>query len=218
MMKFTAVVLAVLAMSGPLNAWKVPRAGTGALADELQKFFDILPLDKMVSILLEYVSEDTEVQTMVSYLKSPEFKNLIIDAEALPEVYDLINYIQNAGVDAFYLVNKANNFLGIPALRKPGAQVYGITGGVRGLIDDIKALVPVDKIKALYYKELADSKVFADLIAKLKAHTTQRIVDAVRANPNYAAVLQKAKDAGIDVNAVKEFLERVLGLQFPLLY
>ncbi|XP_076677998.1 protein G12-like [Andrena cerasifolii] len=218
MMKFTAVVLAVLAMSSPLNAWNVPRAGTGALADELQKFVDIVPLDKMVSVLLEYVSEDTEVQTIIAYLKSPEFKNLVIDVEALPEVYDLINYIQNAGVDAFYLVNKANAFLGIPALKKPGAQVYGITGGVRGLIDDIKALLPKDKIKALYQKELANSKVFADLIAKLKSPTTQRIVDAVRANPNYAAVLQKAKDAGINVEAVKEFLERVLGLKFPLLY
>lgn len=214
-MKFTAVVLAVLAMSSPLNAWKVPRAGNGALADELQKFIDIVPLDKMVSILHQYVSEDTEVQTMISYLRSSEFKNLVIDTEALPEERDLINYIQNAGVDAYYLVNKVNSFLGIPALQKPGAQVYGITGGVRGLIDDIKALLPKDKIKALYYKELANSKVFADLIARLKSPSTQRIVDAVRANPNYAAILQKAKDVGINVDAVKEFLERVLGLKFP---
>lgn len=214
-MKFTAVVLAVLAMSSPLNAWKVPRAGNGALADELQKFIDIVPLDKMVSILHQYVSEDTEVQTMISYLKSSEFKNLVIDTEALPEERDLINYVQNAGVDAYYLVNKVNSFLGIPALQKPGAQVYGITGGVRGLIDDIKALLPKDKIKALYYKELANSKVFADLIARLKSPSTQRIVDAVRANPNYAAILQKAKDVGINVDAVKEFLERVLGLKFP---
>ncbi|CAK9797903.1 Protein G12 [Anthophora quadrimaculata] len=218
MMKLAVTIFAVLALSTPMDAYHVPRVGTGALADEVQDFADILPLDDMVAILFEYMAEDAEFQKVVAYVQTPEFKNLISDLEAMPEVRNLMDYAQKAGLDVYYLVNKANRYLGLTELTPPAvfANVnYKITGGVRGFLDDVEALIPYEKVRALYRQKLATSKVFADFVEQLKTPAFQRIVDGLCSNSNFNALLAKAKAAGVDVAAVKELLQRVLGLNVP---
>ncbi|CAK9829268.1 Protein G12 [Anthophora retusa] len=217
-MKLVVTIFAVLALSTPMDAYHVPRVGNGALADEIQDFADILPLDDMVTILLEYIAEDTEFQKVVTYLQTPEFKNLVTDLEAMPEVKNLLDYAQKAGLDVYYLVNKANRYLGLRELTPPAtfAKVnYKITGGVRGFLDDIEALIPLEKVRALYRQKLATSKVFADFVAQLTSPAFQRIVDSLCSNNNFNALLAKAKAAGVDVAAVKELLKSILGLNVP---
>ncbi|XP_076649860.1 uncharacterized protein LOC143357334 [Halictus rubicundus] len=216
MMKFVFAALAVLAVSTPINAYELPRVGSGALADTLQDFVDLIPFDKIVTIIVRYLAEDREFGTLVTYLKSEEFKSLIRDTEALPEVVDLLNYIQRGGLDVYHLVNKLNKFLGLPNMKAPNTfQVY-VTGGIRGFLDDVEALIPVPKLKALYKQKMSTSKIFADLMARLRSPDMQKITNAVVANPNLTAILQKAEKAGIDNKAVVEFLERFLGIKIPI--
>ncbi|XP_076761895.1 uncharacterized protein LOC143429926 [Xylocopa sonorina] len=213
MMKFVLAVVAVLALSSPMQAYNIPRTGNGALAKELQDFVDAIPLDKMVSILLEYVAEDKEVQQVLEYLQSEDFKGLVSDVEAMPEVIELLNYIQSAGVDAYYLVNKANAFLGLKELKPPAhLATYKISGGVRGLINDLKAVFPLDKVEALYKQKMANSQVFRDFMAHLSSPAFQHIAAQVCANPHFNSLLATAKKAGIDVVAVKQIIETILGV------
>ncbi|CAK9802909.1 Protein G12 [Anthophora plagiata] len=221
MMKLAVTVLAVLALSTPMDAYHVPRVGNGALADDIQDFANILPLDDMVAILLEYIAEDAEFQKVITYLQTPEFKNLVSDLEAMPEVKNLMDYTQKAGLDVYYLVNKANRYLGLKELTPPAtfAKVnYKITGGIRGFLDDIEAIIPVEKVRALYNQKLATSKVFADFVAQLKSPAFQKIVDSLCANSNFNELLAKAKAAGADVVAVKELLQRILGLNVSCVF
>ncbi|CAL7935489.1 unnamed protein product [Xylocopa violacea] len=213
MMKFVLAVVAVLALSSPMEAYTVPRTGNGALAKELQDFVDVVPLDKMVAILLEYVAEDKEVQQVLEYLQSNDFKALVTDIEAMPEVIELLNYIQHAGVDIYYLVNKGNAYLGLKQLKPPAQySTYKISGGVRGLINDLKAVFPLDKVKALYHQKMQSSPVFRDFMAHLSSPAFQHIAAQVCANPHFNSLLTTAKNAGIDVAAVKQIIETILGI------
>nr|XP_033340885.1 uncharacterized protein LOC117228909 [Megalopta genalis] len=216
-MKFIVAALAILAVSSPINAYKLPRVGTGVLADTLQDFMDLIPVDKIMSIVMQYLAEDKEFGTLVTFLKGPEFKALIHDAESLPEVVDLLNYGQKNGLDVYQIVNKINNFIGLPALTPPNTfGTMKITGGIRGFLDDVEALIPVDKIKELYHKKMATSKVFVDFMAKLRSPQAQTIANAIAANPNLKVLLVKAKKVGVDTGAVIQFLETFLGIKINI--
>ncbi|XP_078043332.1 uncharacterized protein LOC144473381 [Augochlora pura] len=215
MMKFVVAALAILAVSTSTDAYKLPRAGNGALADTLQDFVDIVPVNKIVSIIMQYLAEDREFGVMVSFLKGPEFKAVIRDAESMPEVVDLLNYVQKAGLDIYYLANKLNKFIGLPAIR-PMVATEKITGGIRGFLDDVEALIPVAQIKQLYNKKMSTSKIFADLMQKLRSPQVQKIANAIAANPNLKVIIQKANKVGIDSKAVVAFLERFLGIKIPI--
>ncbi|XP_054012822.1 uncharacterized protein LOC128894835 [Hylaeus anthracinus] len=208
-MKFALVVLAVLAVSSPLEAYKFPRAGSGALADELQDFVDAIPLDEMLGIFFQYLSEDTEFQTFVTYMRSKEFTTLIKHIEDMPEVIDLLNYVQKAGLDIYLMVNRGNDFLGLPRLQVPNVAVnFKITGGIRGLLDDIEAIYPKQKVHELFEYKLAHSKVFAGFYARLSAPSMQNVANGILADPNWNGFFDKISKAGVNVEDAKEFIEK----------
>ncbi|XP_017753464.1 PREDICTED: uncharacterized protein LOC108546056 [Eufriesea mexicana] len=217
MLKFSLVVVAVLALTSPLNAWQVPRSGNGALADEVQDLVDLVPLDDMVAILLEYVAEDAEFQRLVTYLQSDEFRNLIADIEAMPEFTQILNYIQAAGLDIYSLANKVNDFLHLKELTPPLQRVRAlkITGGIRGFLDDIEALMPRQKFIDMWNEKKATSTVFRDFVNFLGSTPVQTIVNKVCADPHFQNILVMAKRDHVDVAAVKRFLESMLGLTVP---
>ncbi|KAG7187706.1 hypothetical protein KM043_016762 [Ampulex compressa] len=217
-MKFAFALLAVLAVATPLNAAKIPNVGKGELAKELQDFLDLIPVDDVVVVVLEYLAEDEEFQNAVEYLQSVEFQQLARDVEALPEIKELMNYIQKAGVDIYFLVNELNKFIGIEEITPPQMALFAtlkITGGIRGFVDDVKALLPLDKLEELYNYKLKNSKVFANFIAQLQSPEFQKIVDTVYANPNFQNLLSKAKAAGIDLALIKDLLYTILGIKVP---
>lgn len=210
-MKFAAV-LAVLAFASPLNAYVVPRTGNGALAAEIQDFVNIVPFDDMVALLHEYINQDSEMQAWLNYVQSNEFRNLVSDLESIPEFRDLLNYQQNAGLDAYYLANKINDFLHLAKLAPPNRARRAVTGGIRGYLDQVEAMLPMEQIRALFRQKLANSKVFADFMRFLGSPTSQRLVDAACAKPAFNNLLRKLQGYGVDLNKGRDFLEHQLGL------
>nr|XP_033183501.1 uncharacterized protein LOC117153501 [Bombus vancouverensis nearcticus] len=211
MMKFAAV-LAVLAFASPLNAYLVPRTGNGALAAELQDFVNIIPLDDIVALLHEYMNQDSEMQAWLNYLQTNEFRNLVSGLESIPEFRDLLNYQQNAGLDAYYLANKVNDFLHLAKLVPPNRARRAVTGGIRGYLDQVEAMLPMEQLRALFRQKLANSKVFADFIHFLGSPTSQRLVDAACANPVFNNFLVKLQSYGVNLNKGRDFMENQLGL------
>ncbi|XP_043587393.1 uncharacterized protein LOC122569831 [Bombus pyrosoma] len=210
-MKFAAV-LAVLAFASPLNAYVVPRTGNGALAAELQDFANIIPLDDIVALFHEYVNQDSEMQAWFNYIQSNEVKNLVSDLENIPEFRDLLNYQQNAGLDAYYLANKINDFLHLARLVPPNRAKRAVTGGIRGFLDQVEAMLPMEQIRALFRQKLANSKVFADFMHFLGSPTSQRLVDAMCAKPAFNNHLAKLQSYGVHLNKGRDFMENQLGL------
>lgn len=212
-MKFALVILVALAVSNPLEAYKVPSIGSGALANELQKFIDLIPLEKINAIISVYKKEDAEFQELLKYLQSSEFKLLVAEIEGFPEFIDILNYEQRVGLDAYYLVNEVNEYLHLSKLTPPFSRAK--TSGIRGFLDEVEALIPLDKLKNLYQDRLKNSAVFAEFINKLKSPTAQSLLNKLCASKNFNNFLSKAKSHGVHLDVVKKHLKNVLGLNAP---
>lgn len=214
-MKFLLAILTVLAMTNPLETFTVPRTGDGALADEMQKFVDLIPIKETIEIVYRYKAKDIEFQQVLEYFQSYEFKILITEIENISEWIQIINYAESAGLDAYYLVNKiTNDFL---HLLKPSAQNHAARhiGGIRGFLDEVEDLIPIDKLKSLYLERMANSAVFADFNRMLGSPIAQRFVNKVCANINFNNFLRKAKNYGVRLDIIRIEMEEHLGLTIP---
>ena len=210
-MKFAAI-LVVLAFASPLNAYVVPRVGNGALADEFQDFVNIVPFDEIVALVHEYVQHDPEVQELVSYLQTNEFRNLVSGLEHIPEFVELLNYIQKAGLDAYLLMNQINDYLHLGRLTPSGFHAARATQGIRGLLDRVESMLNMKEIDALYRQKLNGSTVFAQFIRFLGSPTTQKVVDIMCANTVLNNFLLKLKGYGVRLQLGRDFLQNELGL------
>lgn len=59
--------------------------GIRNLNDDLNDFLALVPLDKVIGILLDYLANDAEVQELILFLQSEEFHKIVRTVEELPE-------------------------------------------------------------------------------------------------------------------------------------
>ncbi|XP_034180981.1 uncharacterized protein LOC117604709 [Osmia lignaria lignaria] len=216
MMKFAFALVAVLALASPLQAYNVPRTGSGVLANEIQEFVDLVPTKEIMNIVLRYIATDVDVQAVLKFVHSAEFKQLVIEIEAMSEIRNIMNYIQTNGLDIYQIVNHINKYLDLDSLVPPtNVRMVRAAGGIRGMLDEVKALVPKEKIRELYRTKMASSKVFADLVAQLKSPEFQNVANQLCNNATFKHVLVEAKKAQVDIDGLARLLETVLGLTLP---
>ncbi|EZA60607.1 hypothetical protein DMN91_000497 [Ooceraea biroi] len=214
-MKFALALLAIVATASAKI--EIPNFGRGELYKDIQDFLDLMPQEEILAITLQYYGEDKEFQTMIQYFQSKEFKNLVAEVEALPEIKILMNYIHDAGIDIYKIVNLLNDALGLPPLTPPSTLVLGtqITGGIKGYVKDILAILPSKELNDLYEKKLKTSEAFRSFIKQLESKNFQEIVNKVYVNPKFQALLKHAKDAGIDLIVLKDLLKILWGITVP---
>jgi len=214
-MKFASLVLlAFVAMASAKI--EIPNFGRGELHKDIQEFLDLVPVERVIDITLQYYTQDREFQNLITYLQSPAFKELVRDVQALHEIKVFMDYVHHAGIDIYKIVNMINSALGLPPLTPP-SNIIGtqITGGLRGYVDDILAALPMAQLQALYDKKLQTSPAFRDFIRQLESDNFQRIVNQVYAHPKVQEILAHARNAGIDLIAIKDLLEALWGIKIP---
>lgn len=215
-MKFCLALLVALAFSGVPNSNAVP-IKSSELHDVLNEFLALVPKEKVVKIFLEYLDKDAEVQAVMEYITSDGFRELVEKVESIEEVKNFYAYLDESGLDIYGMVNKLHEIIGLPPIvliekTRPSAQ---ITGGIAGLWQDIKAVLPIEDIKALYHEKLETSPAFAELVNRLSSPKFQELINALRANEEFRKIVVFFKEAGIDVNAIKDVLTTMFGLEFP---
>ncbi|XP_029055196.2 protein G12-like [Osmia bicornis bicornis] len=216
MMKFAFALVAVLALASPLQAYNVPRTGTGVLADDVQEFVDLLPMDEVIKIIHRYVTTDSDVQAVIKFMHSNEFKQLVTEIETMSEIQHIMNYMQKNGLDIYQVVNHINKYLDLEPLTPPtNVRMVRAAGGIRGMLDEVKALVPKEKIRELYKQKLATSKVFAELVAQVKSPEFQNVANKLCDNATFKHMLSEAKKAQVDVEGVISLIENRLGVKIP---
>ncbi|XP_011299770.1 uncharacterized protein [Fopius arisanus] len=197
---------------------KFPPASSRTIARslyvDLHDFIDLLPKEEIANIFFDYLANDQQVQNVVQYIQTPEFRKLVSDVEEIEDVLAFYRYLDQSGLEIYDLVNELHKLIGLPNI-KPDLMARKITGGVSGLIDDIIAILPVDKIKALYHEKLEKSPEFKNLIERLRSPKFQVVVDTLFANQEFQSILKRAKVAGIDVKAIANLLSKIFGLHFP---
>lgn len=165
-MKLIARVLFVAAMSYSLEALKLPAVGSGELAKDLNDFIDFIPMNKTFQLIRAYVAKDREFQSSMSILSSKEVGFFVNNMEAAPEIADMYFFMQNAGLDIYYIMQKLNERITFLNTEAPSESDVQITGGLAGFVEDLSALLPVEEPLALIQEKLAAGGAFAEYYKK----------------------------------------------------
>ncbi|XP_044587711.1 uncharacterized protein LOC123267223 [Cotesia glomerata] len=194
-----------------------PRSMKRSLNDDFNDFKALLPLEAINEVVKNYLEHDKEVQSVIEYVQSKDFRELVRLVEEIEDVINFYGYLHESGLDVYHLVNMLHDFLGLPHLTPPSSlKLKSVaTNGVAGLIAEIKALLPLEDIKAMYYHKLETSVHFKQLIERLRSPKFQAIMDTLLANQEFQAILAAAKNYGVDVRALADLLSTVFGLEFP---
>lgn len=175
-MKLLAVIIAFAAvvLISTTSSEPSPRG----LQDDFEEFVELLPFDKILDVAFKYVLTDTEVQEALQYLLGPEFSTIWDQVFALKEVRDVLDYLEQAGVEAYAFFNDLADLLGLNPV-KPNVNVrHSVsTRGLSNLIDEVLALLPKDELLALFEHKLETSVEFKAFFDKLKSTDFQKLVE-----------------------------------------
>ncbi|XP_074101131.1 uncharacterized protein LOC141528800 [Cotesia typhae] len=187
-----------------------------SLHDDLEDFVGLLPLKKIGKVVMFYLDHDEEVKSVVKYVQSEEFVELVRVVEAMEDVIHFYDYLHESGLNVYDLINRLHDFVGLPHLPKPSRSLKrATTNGVAGLIAEVKALLPFEDIKAMYYHKLETSVHFQQLVQRLQSPKFQAIIDTLLVNQEFQEIITAAKKFGIDVRAIADLLSTMFGLEFP---
>ncbi|KAG9427837.1 hypothetical protein HZU67_10490 [Apis mellifera carnica] len=175
----------------------------------------MIPMEDVISTVLKYAADDAEFQDFLKYFSTTEFKDMIVDVEAMPEFRRFANYLQNNGVFIYDELNKLNKVIGIPAIHQYNYEK--ITGGVKGLFDDVKALISYDKFIHGYVYKMRTSEAFRGFVAELKSKGNQEFADALYVNQRYLNFRALIIKKGIDFVLIEDIIYTVLGVEFPVI-
>ncbi|XP_049827125.1 uncharacterized protein LOC126266714 isoform X4 [Schistocerca gregaria] len=181
------------------------------LQDDLNDFLALIPVDEIVNIVLNYVANDAEVQAALQYLMSDEFESIVVYVDQQPELYDLLNFLESSGLDPYGFLNTIHDFLGIPQITKPASRMRRSSRSLKSMLDEILAILPVDELKALYNEKLETSPDFAELINRLSSDEFHQLVLRVLELDAVQELIQMLRDAGIDVDAIMDFIRNLFG-------
>ncbi|XP_043248485.1 uncharacterized protein LOC122395169 [Colletes gigas] len=204
MMKFALVVLAALALASPLYALKVPSTGSGALARDVQAFLNLVPQQKVLKILRAYAAQDKEFKEMIKLVDSQDTKLFLKDIAAASEMKELVEYVQKAGLDIKLIMKKIQLALHIQSLAPQDAYIK-ITGGLRGLLVDVGAVIPIEKMQSLYESKRQSSKVFASFIEEITNEKYVKFYSSIPSNEHLLDVVAEAVKVGLDGETVQAY-------------
>ncbi|XP_047115603.1 uncharacterized protein LOC124795576 [Schistocerca piceifrons] len=188
-----------------------PKKSSRNLQDDLNDFLALIPVDEIVNIVLNYVANDAEVQAALQYLMSDEFESIVVYVDQQPELYDLLNFLESSGLDPYGFLNTIHDFLGIPQITKPASRMRRSSRSLKSMLDEILAILPVDELKALYNEKLETSADFAELINRLSSDEFHQLVLRVLELDAVQELIQMLRDAGIDVDAIMDFIRNLFG-------
>ncbi|XP_050585603.1 uncharacterized protein LOC126919929 isoform X2 [Bombus affinis] len=213
-MKVSGVLFTAIFAFATVNSHYLPDFGKGPLHEDIQYFLDLIPMDKVASVVLEYAAEDSEFQELLQYFGSSQFKTMVSEIETLYEFHKFADYLEKNGVYIYAELNKLNKIIGIPPFQQFSKKQ--ITGGVKGLFEDVKQLISYDVIIRGYVYKMRTSDAWRDFVAQLKSQDNQKFVDALYENRNYLSFRAMLVNKGIDIILIEDIIYTVLGIEFPI--
>lgn len=232
-MKLALALVTVLAIFGLGQAHQFPIFGKGALHEDLQDFLDLVPVEEIAKVLADYIKHDSEVKAIVEYLTNDKslIRNLWIDLQSIPELLNLLNYMEKEGIYAYEVINEVNRALDIKELEPPtppspppilppttptdAFMTMKRTGGLAGLFKDIKDLFNYDEFIAMYVRKTRTSTAFVNFINELKSDNFQQFVNKFYYKKPVQFILATLKSSGVNTRVVANIMYLVLGITVP---
>nr|CAD7418041.1 unnamed protein product [Timema poppensis] len=204
------IVFAFLAILGLSFAASVPVKSTRNLNDDLQDFIDLVPVDQIEAIALDYISNDAEVQAVLEYLQSDEFKAIVEEVNESEEAIDLYDYLYKSGVDIYNFVNNINDLLGLPHV-EPKTRSLPSKRTFREFLDEIEAILPIDDMIALFKEKQQSSPDFAAFVDRISSPEFHAFVDKIYNSDGIKALIVRFQSLGVDVDRIIKIAKELLG-------
>ncbi|XP_043586784.1 uncharacterized protein LOC122569594 [Bombus pyrosoma] len=199
-MKFALTVLTILAAASHLNAYTLPSVGTGVLANELQDFVNLVPIDKVLELTQVYQARDKEFQWIMTFLQSDDMKGFVDDVEALPEFETLMQYLLNQGLDSYTLMNDMKESLAASIEKTNVNSNLRITGGIAGYVKDVSEVVSVYNMSNLFEYKVVTSEVFKNFLHEILSLQYENLFTSTFTNPHFQRILAQLEYLYIDSN------------------
>ncbi|XP_012535866.1 uncharacterized protein LOC105836404 [Monomorium pharaonis] len=218
MMKFTLGLFAILAVIGLGQAHQFPDFGKGPLHEDFQDILDLVPVEDIVNVAVDYIIYDHEVLDFFKELtKGTLMKDLLVDFQAIPEVIKLFNYLHKEGIGIYEIMNKINKAFKIKELVPPSSETYSKTrtGGLKGFFKDIKKHIDYDVFISIYVDKLKSSTAFVNFINELKSDNFQKIVNKVCKIKSVQYIASCLEARSVNLKIVGDILYLVFGIKVP---
>jgi len=127
-MKFAAAFLGLLCLSVAygfsVKSLKHTKDDEHTLSDDLFELANLLPKDEIVEWGVDKMYNDEDCQKFLEYLSSHHFAKVDEWAQESEEVYELLNYLEDEGVDAYQILNLVRKFVGLPEIQPRNLIVH----------------------------------------------------------------------------------------------
>lgn len=216
-MKFILALFAILVTIGLSQAHQFPDFGKGPLHEDFQGFLDLMPVEKLYDVIVDYFENDVEVRTAIEmFLNSTLLNDFFEEFVKIPEVTIHFNYLRAEGIDVYFTINEINKTLSIKELGHVRANsIKKRTGGIAGYFKDIVEVLPLNDFIHLYVKKLKTSSAYIRYIDQLKSDNFQQLVNKVHKIEAFQIVLNGLKSKGVNTQIVADIAYIVLGITVP---
>lgn len=176
-----------------------------SLQDDFKDFLALISVAKLKEITCSF-KDDPEVQLVVNYLRSEEWAGLVGEVREKETWNEFKNYLNEAGVDIEAVIAYIHNLI-VNGICEDAVS----SKSLRDLLEELKAALPVDEIKALFYDKLTNSADFQDFYGKVSSEKSRQLVEEVIALEEFQRIAAKLEELGFDLKKVKEFIYGLLG-------
>ncbi|KAI4471230.1 hypothetical protein MML48_1g07599 [Holotrichia oblita] len=201
-MKFVLAIFAVLAVASATPA--------RTLEEDLQDIIAVLPIAEIRAIVQRYIATDPEVQEIVAYLQGDEWAALVAEVAQNPTWIEFKEYLLSEGIDIDAIVQYIHDLIG--GLRSPRMpHHHRTTRSLRDMIDEIRAIIPLDDLLVVLNDKFQNSAEFQRLFEVLSSDDARVLVEEVLALPEAQRLAQELRDMGINVDGALELIFGILG-------
>ncbi|XP_971572.1 uncharacterized protein LOC660229 [Tribolium castaneum] len=182
----------------------------GSLRPLLDEIEAILPVADLIALLNDKLQNSPDFQAFYVRISSENAHALVEEIRAIDEVQRLAQRLRDFGVKVDEVLAIVYDFLG---WGKPK------TGkSVQSLIDDFAdfiKLLPVDDIKAIADKHLADDGTFAAVIIYLQGDEWAALVETIKNKPEVQDFVKYLTDAGLPVDEIVAWIHNLIANAVP---
>uniref|UniRef100_F4MI47 Putative microvillar-like protein 5 n=1 Tax=Phlebotomus perniciosus TaxID=13204 RepID=F4MI47_PHLPE len=180
------------------------------LQQDFEEFNALIPSKKIQDVVTKYYLFDGETRNFVKYLKGAEFRKVWDQVFTYPDVKDLLHYLKDKNADATGLINSLADLLGLPHVT-PDLMLGNavMLRSLKGLFNEIVALLPLDKLQALLEDKLANSEDFKELYKRIASYDYCALEQFTANSAEVQDFLNRLNGYGVSLdglfNDVKEF-------------
>ncbi|KAF3429354.1 hypothetical protein E2986_07464 [Frieseomelitta varia] len=197
-MRFALAIAAILVTASHLNAYKLPKVGSGDLARELQDFVNSFPINDVLEYTRVYLSRDKEFQWVLNFMRNEEMGAFLNDVQSLPEFATLMDYLVENGLNGYALFDTVKEVMEAQLERVNVHSNLRVTGGLAGYVADVTTGALVTNMQNLFENKVATSEVFKNFVREILSGRYERLFASTSTNTHFQRVLHQLRYLDLD--------------------